>query len=197
MLEALKLKIPLKDQEFDSIYPSKIKKLSERHFTPFNVAKVVSEWLNEYKESKNVLDLGCGVGKFCFIVGSLTQHQVYGVDYREEYIHLCERLNAKYGFKNVHFLNKNITEMDFRKYNVFYFFNSFLEQIDYTAKFDTLYERSSLIYGIYETFLRNELSKLPAGTLVITYYTHSDQIPKGYEVIKYAYDSKLLMWIKR
>jgi predicted RNA methylase len=197
MLEVLKLRIPLKDHEFDMVFPYRIRKLSKRHFTPFNVANVVSEWLNEYKEPKSILDLGCGVGKFCFIIGSFTHHHIHGVDYREEYIDLCKKLNSKYKFKNIQFLNKNITEMDFKNYNVFYFFNSFLEQIDDTAMLDDNYERSSLIYGIYETFLRNELSKLPAGTIVITYHAHSDQIPRGYEVAKYAFDCKLLMWIKR
>lgn len=196
-LEALKLKIPLKDDEFDQIYQADIRKLSERHFTPLKVSEKIAQWLNEYKEQLNIIDLGCGVGKFCFAVSSFTKHKVTGIDFRENYINLCKRINTRYKFHNLNFIHKNIIELDLKEYNVFYFFNSFLEQIDETAKMDDHFETSEMLYSIYETHLRNQLFLMPVGTIVITYHVFSNQVPSNYVIMKTDFEGILKMWVKR
>jgi SAM-dependent methyltransferase len=197
MLQALKLKIPLKDEEFDRIYQSDIRRLSARHFTPFKVSYRISEWLNEYKEPLNVIDLGCGVGKFCFVASSFTKHKITGIDFRGKYIDLCNRINSKYSFPNLRFIHKNIIDLDFKEFNVFYFFNSFLEQIDKTAKIDDMYETSPMLYSIYETDLRNQLFLMPVGTIVITYHVFSKQVPGNFQIVKTDFDNALIMWMKK
>lgn len=197
MLHALKLKIPINDKDFDSVYPQAIRDLSARHFTPFHVSRQVTEWLNELDAPKKVLDLGCGVGKFCFVAAALTKHEITGIDIRENYIDICRRLNKRFGFENLQFIHQNIIEHDLKNYNVFYFFNSFLEYIDHTARMDNKIENSGMLFSIYETYLRQQLFLMPEGTVVITYHALSNQIPLGYDVIKRECNDDLLMWIKK
>jgi len=196
MPEITKINIPLKDDEFDKIYPSDIRLLSQRHFTPIEVAKKAAVWLNDFEEPRKILDVGCGVGKFCFVAGSLTQHNFTGVDYREKYIHLCKRINKNFGLKNINFLHQNILDVNFKDFNAFYFFNSFLEQIDETAKLDQDYETSPLLYNIYENHLRNQFLSMPAGTAIITYHALSTQIPQNYQLVKSCFGGLLKLWNK-
>src|SRR6202007_1402371 len=104
------------------------------HFTSFGVSEKVAEWLNQYQDQLNIVDLGCGVGKFCFVINALTKHKITGIDFRKNYIQLCDKISFKYRLTNLKFIHKNIIDLDFKEYNAFYFFNSFLEQIDETAK---------------------------------------------------------------
>jgi SAM-dependent methyltransferase len=196
MREVLKLEIPLKDEDFDKIYPPDIRRLSKRHFTPVNVARKAAEWLNEFEEKKKLLDVGCGVGKFCFVAGSLTNHAITGIDYRENYIYLCKSLCERYGIKNLDFIQQNILDVNFKDYDTFYFFNSFLEQIDETAHLDEEYETSFFLYNIYVTHLRKQFFAMPAGTNIITYHVLNDQIPANYSLVKSDFDGLLKMWNK-
>lgn len=196
MLDSLPLRIPVRDKEFDEIYPPEIRKLSERHFTSFKVSQKISKWLNEYREPLEIVDLGCGVGKFCFAMSSLTKHKVTGVDFRKNYIDLCNRISFRYGFKNLSFMHKDIMELDFSHFNVFYFFNSFLEQLDKTARLDEQFETSPMIYTIYRTQLKSQLFKMPSGTIFITYHLMSNQVPENYSLVKTDFDGLLKMWIR-
>jgi len=197
MLEALRLNISIKDDEFDSIYNPELRKLSKRHFTPYRVAKKVADWLSIYPEQLNVIDLGCGVGKFCFIIKQLTKHKVTGVDFRRNYIELCKRIRDKHKISDLKFIHKNIMETDLREYNVLYFFNSFLEQIDVTARLDNNIETSPLLHLEYEKGLKRKLEEMPLNTIVITYHVFSDQIPTGYRIVRTEFDGTLKMWIKQ
>jgi len=197
MLELLKLKIPIKDSEFDEIYPPDVRKLSPRHFTPFHVSEKVSEWLNEYEKPLNLVDLGCGVGKFCFTIGALTNHNITGIDFRKNYIQLCNRLNGRFRYLNVKFIEQNILDLEFSNYNAFYFFNSFLEQVDDTAMLDERYERSPKIYLLYQRHLRNQLTLMPKGTIVVTYHAYDSQIPSNYVVMQSTFDGLLKLWKRK
>jgi len=196
MNELRKAKMPVNDAEFDSIFPNQIQNLSYRHFTSFEVSKVVAQWLNEY-EKLNLLDLGCGVGKFCLAAASFTNHYIVGTDFREDYILIAQNLKDKYGLKNLDFVNRNILDVDFKKFNAFYLFNPFLEQIDDTARMDNKYDTSPLYYSIYENHVRARLQEMPVGTVVITYYVTPQQMPFNYVTLKTDFDGFLKLWTKK
>ena len=196
MSEILNLKIPLTDDEFDAVLPIHIRKLSNRHFTNLEVSREVSQRLNEYKDL-NLLDLGCGIGKFCVVVASITKHNITGIDFRHDYILIAKRFKDKYNLKNLNFINQNILKVNFKTFNAFYLFNPFLEQIDNTARMDDDYETSPLLYSIYENHVRQELQKMPAGTIVITYYVNPQQMPFNYEISQTSFDGFLKIWTKK
>lgn len=193
--EYLRLHIPLKDSEFDAIYPANIRKMSKRHFTPVDVAVKASQLLIT-KPKQKILDIGCGAGKFCFVAGAYSEAMYTGVDYRKKLIELCDKITDKHRFKNVRFIHNNILKLDFSKYDAFYFFNSFQEQIDTSAKIDNEIATSPENYKTYSDYLKKQFEKMPDGTRIVTYYADGKQIPASYRLVCSHFNGLLLCWEK-
>lgn len=193
--EYLKLNIPIKDSEFDMIYPASFRKMSKRHFTPIDVAIKASQLLTT-KPKQKILDIGSGAGKFCFVAGASTEAQYTGVDYRKNLVELCKTITVKHQFKNVHFIHKNILKVDFSKYDAFYFFNSFQEQIDKTAKMDDEIETSLENFKIFSEYLKTQFENMPHGTRIVTYHVNSSQIPDSYRLVSMHFNGLLMCWEK-
>lgn len=193
--EYLKLNIPIKDSEFDMIYPANIRKMSKRHFTPVDVAIKACQLLVT-KPKQKILDIGSGVGKFCFIAGAFTEAQYTGIDYRKNLVELCKKITTAHHFKNVHFIHKNILKVDFTKYDAFYFFNSFQEQVDKSAKMDDEIETSLENFKIYSNYLKAQFEKMPDGTRIVTYHVNSSQIPDSYRLVSMHFNGLLMCWEK-
>ncbi|WP_286895194.1 MULTISPECIES: methyltransferase domain-containing protein [Sphingobacterium] len=120
IFKALRSNMDVDDSVFDDIYPSKIKQLAERHWTPVHVAKMAAEYLVESPMDK-VLDIGAGAGKFCLVGASCTQGMFYGVEQRESLVELSNGLAEKHQVHNVAFIHGNIDEICFSDYDAFYF----------------------------------------------------------------------------
>ncbi|MES2132318.1 MAG: class I SAM-dependent methyltransferase [Bacteroidota bacterium] len=193
IIEYLKLNMPIKDKEFDMIYPTAIRKMSKRHFTEVDVAIKASQLLVK-KPKYRVLDIGSGVGKFCFVASAYTDALFTGVDYRKHFIDLCRNLADRYRFQNVNFIYDNIMNIDFTKYDSFYFFNSFLEHTDRTAKLDDTIRLNLENYEKYFSFLKEQFSKMPDGTRIVTYHVDPTQIPDTYSLISHHFDGLLACW---
>ena len=126
MADFMRANLPIKDEEFDMIYPAVMRKMSKRHFTEIEVAIKAAQLLVT-KPKQKILDIGSGVGKFCFVAGSYTEANYVGVDYRKHFVELCNHLVLEHRFKNVSFIHSDVVNIDFTQYDAFYFFNSFLE----------------------------------------------------------------------
>ena len=63
MFECMKLNMVVKDEEFNAIYPERIGKLANRHFTPIAIAKQAAEFL-AYNPGAKILDIGSGNSAF-------------------------------------------------------------------------------------------------------------------------------------
>lgn len=193
--EYLRLNIPIKDNEFDMIYPAHLRKLSKRHFTKIDIAIKAARFLAAGPKQR-ILDIGSGVGKFCFVASSYSETLYTGVDYRKHFIELSNKLAQKHRFKNVRFIHDNITNIDFKQYNGFYFFNSFQEQIDNTCRIDESVEVNEENYTKFAAHLKKEWSKMPVGTRIASYHTYPDQIPDSYELMEMHFDGLLKCWEK-
>lgn len=185
----------LKDEEFDRIYPDHLRELSARHFTEIEVAIKAAEFLVT-KPGLNILDIGCGLGKFCFVASSVTDANYYGVDYREHFIELCKKISCLHHFKRVNFIHADIINIDFSQYNAFYFYNSFLEHTDATAVLDSTIDVSPEKYSIYSNYLRKQFDKLNASTRVVTYHASPDQIPDSFRLVSANFKGLLQCWEK-
>ena len=192
----LRLKLPIKDDEFDLIYPKYLREMSEKHFTEIDVAIKAAELLIT-KSGQKVLDIGCGVGKFCFVAGAYSEATFTGVDYRKQFIDLCESLTLEYNFKNVNFIHSDIVDIDFKEYDHFYFFNSFEEHANEASRMDNSKETSTKKFLMYSHFVREEFDKLPVGTKIVTYYAYSNQIPDSYELESVHFEGTLKYWVKK
>jgi len=192
----LQLHIDIEDPLFNTLYPWRIKKLSERHWTPVAVAKLAADYLVD-KPNCKVLDIGSGAGKFCLVGAASTKGRFYGVEQRDKLVKLSQRIAKKHNINNVDFFHSNITEISFSDYNAFYFYNPFYENIDNSLLIDNKIVLDDKLYFIYSEYVENQLKKTPVGTRLVTYWSMWREIPEGFDIEFTAYNGKLNFWEKK
>lgn len=196
ILESLQLNIETEDSLFNAIYPLQIKKLSERHWTPVEVAKLATDFLVNKPKCK-VLDIGSGVGKFCLIGAASTDGSFYGVEQRAELVKLSQRIAKTHHINNVEFINSNITEISFSNFDAFYFYNPFYENIDDSLLIDNKVILDEKLYFAYTEYVINQLEQTHVGTRLVTYWSMNLDIPEGFVLEFTAYNGKLNFWEKK
>jgi SAM-dependent methyltransferase len=185
-----------KDAQFNKLYPESIQLLANRHWTPLNIAQLVAPFLVTHPGVK-VLDIGSGVGKFCMAGAYYKPHaSFYGVEQRKGLIEHAEKARDLLGLKNVHFIHSNITELDFRQYDHFYFFNSFYENLMDREKIDYKITYSPALFNYYHKHLYKKLKEMPAGTKLATFHCLDDKIPTDYHLVDSKMATLLKFWIK-
>ncbi|MGZ5245479.1 MAG: methyltransferase, partial [Flavitalea sp.] len=97
---------------------------------------------------------------------------------------------------NVSFIHGNFTQLDFRQFDSFYFFNSFYENLKGTDKIDSSIEYSLSLFNYYNNYLYKELEQKPNGTRIATYHSLEDEIPPSYYVVKTELNGSLKFWVK-
>jgi SAM-dependent methyltransferase len=191
----LKLGFSLKDKDFDKIYPQQIQNLSFNHWTPHNVAIKAARNLVKNCYTK-VLDIGCGVGKFCFIGSAVTGANFTGVEQREDLVEIARNSLRFYNVSNVNIIKANITQINFLDYDAFYFFNPFYENlIAHSDK--SINGFSTDLYYEYTEYVKKQLELMPVGTKIATYYGLHDEIPLSYDVISTEFEGALKVWEKQ
>ena len=188
--------IEVTDSEFDLIYPKKIKEASAIHFTPVRIAKVAAYYLAENKGTK-VLDVGSGAGKFCMIGSACTEGYFYGVEQRKNLCSVAKRISNHYNLTNVKFINANITDVEFKAFDTFYFFNPFYENVSILGRIDNKVELDRKLYDDYSQYVKEQLADMPTGTKLVTYYSFLKEIPDSYQVQFASFGDKLKFWEKK
>jgi SAM-dependent methyltransferase len=184
------------DGNFDKMYPESIQAIASRHWTPLEVASRAAEFLTPHNDV-HVLDIGSGVGKFCLAAAYLRPGAVfYGVEQRRELVDYAYDCSCRFGIHNVSFIHGNFTQLDFRQFDHFYFFNSFYENLEGTEKIDNTIEHSLSLYNYYNRYLFKQLEQKPAGTRIATYHSLEDEIPPCYYVVKTEFNGLLKFWVK-
>ena len=195
LAERLKQNLLLTDEEFNSIYPERIRELDNKHWTPLAVAKEAAQFLVN-RPGVKVLDIGSGVGKFCIVGSSVTDGYFTGVEYRKDLFELSNELKQQHDLKNVDFVHANITTINFKDYNAFYFFNSFIENMSETEVMDDAVPVGAHLYARYNQYLREQFATMPIGTRLATYWGNSEEVPRGYMNVGSAFEGELKMWEK-
>lgn len=184
------------DAQFYKLYPSSVLSLSKNHWTPLIVARKAANFLAVEKGAR-VLDIGSGIGKFCLAAACYKPQAFYtGVEQRANLVEYAETARQKLGMDNVSFIHGNFTELDFKQYDHFYFYNSFYENIAVAEKIDEAIPYSIERYNQYSYFLYRQLEKKLSGTRVATYYGMDNQMPPGYHVGGTDLDDLLKFWVK-
>ncbi len=184
------------DLVFNSLYPKRVQEVAEKHWTPITIAKKAAAFLATSLDVK-VLDIGSGSGKFCLVAAH--QHPLtsfYGVEQRQNLVDLSIELAKELELENLCFICDNICNIDFGKYDHFYFYNSFYENVPGTQKIDSAIKYSEDLYNYYNRYLYKQLKKRPAGTRLVTYHSFGMEIPPGYEVVNTDYNEFLKFWVK-
>lgn len=167
VFEFLKLNISITDDDFDAIYPEKIRMLGRKHWSSVSASKLASEFLVQAPGTR-VLDIGSGAGKFCMIGASNTKGHFTGVEQRLELIKLSRRISDSYRLHNVEFLHANITSINFNDYDAFYFYNSFYENIDRINRIDNSIKLDIQLYHLYSEYIVEQFASLPLGTRLVS-----------------------------
>jgi SAM-dependent methyltransferase len=183
------------DAAFDWLYPEHFQLLSPKHWTPLAIAHTAANFLAE--PGARVLDIGSGAGKFCLAAAyHFPETYFYGVEQRHELICLSEEAKGYTKLPNVNFIYANITQVNFKEFDHFYFYNSFYENIDPENKIDDSLELSQSLYAYYNQYLCAELDKKPLGTRLVTFHSLEQEIPSGFRLADVACNGLMKMWIK-
>jgi len=184
------------DKIFNSLYPKPIQEVAEKHWTPLDVAKKAADFLTLSPDVK-VLDIGSGSGKFCLTAAHYHPTTLfYGIEQRDNLVELSTELAQKLQLGNVSFIRDNITNIDFKNFDHFYFYNSFYENVAGTQKIDSSIKYSDELYNYYNRYLYKQLNKKPAGTKLVTYHSFGIETPSGYEIVRTDYNEFLKFLVK-
>jgi len=184
------------DENFNQLYPPSIQAMSRRHWTPLAVARSAAKFLAAEKNVK-ILDIGSGVGKFCLSAAFYKPSAFYyGIEQRSVLISHAETAREELSLNNVSFIHGNFTQLNFKNFDHFYFYNSFYENLTGTDKIDESIEFSAELYNYYNRYLYKELEKMKAGTRLATFHSLEDEIPPGYLVVGSEMNNLLKFWIK-
>ncbi len=190
----MNLKI-INDEVFESLYPIKMQKLSNTHWTPIEIAKKAIAFLAA-DGRKSILDLGSGSGKFCIVAAAYSNAEIVGVEKRKNLVHLSKKLAENLQLENVSFIQSDLIDLDFKKFDSFYFFNSFEELINSKDKLDKTLELDEISYRHYLKILSQKLEGTTIGTRIVTYCGDCSEIPDSFELIKNTNKGKLKFWEK-
>jgi len=184
------------DEQFNKLYPFPINVLAQRHWTPLMVARRASNFLAAEANSR-ILDIGSGVGKFCLAAACHKQKAFfYGIEQRANLIGHAEEARKVLRVENATFIHGNFTQLNFKDYDHFYFYNSFYENLSGTEKIDDSIEHSRELFNYYNRYLYKQLDQKPAGTRLATYHSLEDEVPQGYHIVGSEINNLLKFWIK-
>lgn len=195
VIEKLKAKESVSDEEFDAIFPEEVRDFSNRHYTSVYISQRAAEFL-AVKEDIQILDIGSGTGKFCLVGAICTNAHFTGVEYRKYQSEIAKECADRYAITNVSFVHANILDINFEEFDAFYIFNPFLENIDTSARMDQLMDGKESDYEVFKKYVHDQLEKKKIGTRLATYWTALNQIPDSYELKKSILGDTLKFWEK-
>ncbi len=184
------------DETFNALYPEAIRVVANRHWTPVDIAVKSAAFLNTHAGAR-ILDIGSGAGKFCLVAAKHFPNLSFtGIEQRKNLVELSESLRKKAGIGNVEFIHGNIESFDISRFDHFYFYNSFYENLPGTQKIDLDVVYSEKLYDFYNLVLYKKLNKMKQGTRLVTYHSLGREVPPGFEVVNADYADFLKFWIK-
>lgn len=195
IFERLKSGLVVSDEAFDEMYNKRLKKVSEFHFTPVEVARAAARFLVRMPGDQ-VLDIGAGAGKFCMVGASCAPGFFVGVEQRKYLFQTAQKLAQTHQVEHVKFIHANITDIDFKSFDAVYFFNAFYENLFPNDPLDHAVALDKPLYQLYSQYVKDQLFQMPLGTRLATYFSFLDEVPDGYEIRETHFDGKLKFWEK-
>ena len=184
------------DEQFDGLYPASSTSLLKRHWTPLQVASKAAQFLAAEK-NVSILDIGSGVGKFCIAAAHFMPEAFYtGIEQRKNLVEQANEAKNTLGCKQVDFIHGDFTKINFKKFDHFYFFNSFYENFSYTENMDNEIVYSKELYDQYTYLMRMQLGQKPSWTRLATFHSTEDEIPDDFLVVGTEMDNTLKFWMK-
>lgn len=183
------------DAEFDRFYPSLSTELSAQHFSSFYACKQALDFFGS-DESVRVLDIGSGIGKFCFLGALLSKCHFTGIELRESLYNWAEKVRSASHMNQIQFILGDFKNLHFESFNCFYLFNPFMEYKDVKRKIDAsiLTGKEAYIQLLHTLF--NKLDMLPKGIKLVTYHVRLEQIPSDFQLVESKLGNSLRCFVK-
>ncbi len=173
-----------------------MQRLARRHWTPLETARKAAQFLVPEAGVK-VLDIGSGVGKFCLAAAYYKPDALFfGVEQREDLVAYSEKAKERLGLANAAFIHGNFTQLNLKKYDHFYFYNSFYENLDGSDKIDDNILYSESLYNYYNHYLYKQLADKPAGTRIVTLCSWEEELPPSYHIVHTESENMLKFHVK-
>ncbi|MEO6848467.1 MAG: methyltransferase domain-containing protein [Chthoniobacterales bacterium] len=185
----------VEDDLFEQIYPQEIRELSAIHWTPLTIARRAARLLVT-RPGMRVLDIGCGVGKFCILGALTTRGHFTGVEQRKHLVDFACTAIQILKVPNARILHGNITETEFAEFDAFYLFNPFEENLFEAGKIDASVSLSLALYKQYVRYVAEQLALAPIGTRLVTYGGYCHEVPNCYDSRQKVSDEQLKLWVK-
>lgn len=147
-----------------------------------------------------MLDVGAGPGKFCMVAANEVRHSTFvGIELRPYLVRTAKRLAARHSIENVQFLVGDALDLDWSRFDAFYFYNPFAEHLHQPAfALDQTIEADPAKFVRYMIGVRQRLLVAKPGARVVTYHGFGARVPYGYELVEkcVAGSGQLELWIK-
>jgi SAM-dependent methyltransferase len=172
------------DATFDALYPTAIRFVSRRYWTPVAVAKRAADLFVEHR-IRRVLDVGSGVGKFVLVAAhNAPAIEIVGVEQRLRLVEIARRAQKELRIENARFVVGDATESSWDAFDGIYFFNPFAENLfDGKDRLDDRVELSMKRFALHVTRVERALRKAAVGSVLVTYFGSSGRIPSCYDVV--------------
>jgi predicted RNA methylase len=186
----------IEEELFHEFLPVDLRRKSARFFTPRHIAIQSALWLSG-KDHRKILDIGAGVGKFCFYGACHTQSQFFGIEIRPRLVKIAEKLFTDFNVKNAKVVHGNITDFDFSEFSAFYYYNPFQENLVPDLRMDDAVMLSPQFYHVYRSYAYAQLNNAKKGARLVTFYGNNFDIPLSYRIIKQFEGGGLKYWVKK
>jgi SAM-dependent methyltransferase len=187
----------IQEEHLQNLYPGNVRELAPRHWTPADITRRAVCYLVGENEGPKVLDIGSGAGNFCLAAACYRPWAYFfGIEQRRDLVKHAEDARKKLELQNVFFMQGNFTRLDFRKFDHFYFYNSFFENLEGTDKIDATIATSPELYDYYNLYLSRKLEEMPAGTRIATFHSLDFEIPSVYRLVKTELSALLKFWVR-
>jgi predicted RNA methylase len=188
------------DVDFDALYPDHVRRLSRHHWTPISVARRAAQLFRSVG-ARRVLDVGSGAGKFVLAAAAAAPEIMFvGVEQRHHLLATGRLAAAALELTNVRFEHGDATRKRWQRYDGFYFFNPFGENLlAEHARIDSAVELSEARYRADVLRTEERLRAARIGTALVTFNGCSGRVPGSYELLhrEYASSDWLRLWVKR
>lgn len=181
LAQALRAGYDVPDSAFDSCLPGDLQAVSSQHWTPLDVIRQVSSWIEQLR-MRTIVDVGSGAGKFCVAAALCSGARFVGFEQRQRLVDAARQLADSFAVAGqVTFECGAVGLRALPPADAYYLFNPFGENLLSNA--ELIDKDVELTLGRYRhdvEVTRQFLAEVPPGTYAITYNGYGAPLPSSF-----------------
>lgn len=176
------------DSVFDQCLAPEFRQVSSQHWTPLDVIRRVSTWIDQLN-IRTVVDIGAGAGKFCVAAALTSRAYFIGIEQRERLVVAARSLAQSFNIDDrVSFEWGIVGSRALPPAEAYYLFNPFGENLYANGcLIDQDVELSWKRYARDVESTQEFFHTVPVGTYVLTYNGYGSTLPRAFFDVKVEY----------